>query len=166
MKDNTYVIPAVDFYIIKTPEEMEKDSNLSQADARYRFNRLIEKEKKLDMVPLDAVDGLTVSEMASTLNIEKYFLIAAVSNFDGEIKSPDRREIAHYTTVFDNVMITINEEIANIEVDKVYENYIKDVYFCSTDNQKRYYCSFLEQYRYQDYEMTKQKVKEMSVFDR
>lgn len=118
------------------------------------------------MVPFSAVDGLTVSEMATALNIEKYFLIVAVSNIDGEIKEvPNKNELVHYTTIFNDVMITVDEKTANIEIDKVYENYIKDVYFCSTDYEKRYYRSFLEKYRYQDYEKTKQKVKEISMFN-
>ena len=78
---------------------------------------------------------------------------------------PNKNELVHYTTIFNDVMITVDEKTANIEIDKVYENYIKDVYFCSIDYEKRYYRSFLEKYRYQDYEKTKQKVKEISMFN-
>jgi len=44
MKDNTYVIPSIDFYIVREPEEY-KGSDLSSADARSGFNRLILEQK-------------------------------------------------------------------------------------------------------------------------
>lgn len=158
MKDNTYVIPAIKFYILKEPENLS--STLNEEAVAFEFNKMIN-ETRLTLIPFSDVDGLTVSELALSLHIKKYFAIAAVNVYDGQFIIQKGSVPSKGFSFFDSVIFSLSDDKMNVEVDKMFETYIEGVYSNATDRQKRIYNSFLEQYRYQDYEKATQKIKEI-----
>lgn len=158
MKDNTYIIPAIKFFIVNEPEELKNKRNFN--------NYLLEFQRKIDisditLIPFDQVDGITVAVMQEALNINKYFAVMAALDIEqchvygGNIIS--NRKICNLKTI----VFPIKEDILDTPVDKVFENYIENSYFSVSENERMIYNSFLEKYRYQDYNKTKEKVKQI-----
>ncbi len=158
MKDNTYIIPAINFYILKEPKGLRVPS--TNATIKYQFNEQINKQNYC-LVPFEEVDGLTVSEMKSSLGIENYFAIVAVNEVHKQVIVGGNKYIRNGFSFFDMATFSLTADILNIEISKLFERYIQNSYSNLNDSQKRLYCAFLEKYRYQDYGKTKQKIKEI-----
>lgn len=74
MKDNTYIIPAVDFYI--------GISNFSTAD--FILKEL--KDGKTKLIPFECVDGLLVEDLGFLFS-EKGFIVFAINKLKLDNKS-------------------------------------------------------------------------------
>lgn len=159
MKDNTYVIPAIKFYILKGPEDL--DDTLSDEIVDYEFDRMMKKGEPT-IIPFSNVDGLTVFEMATSLRIDKHFAIAAANVCEEKSVTDSGIKIDKVFSFFDLVRFSLTDDKMDVPVDKMFETYIEGVYSSASDKQKRIYHSFLEEYRYQNYEMTKAKIKEIN----
>lgn len=163
MKENTYIIPAIKFYILKEPRNLskvEKREALSDATVCCEFNKIIEEANTI-LIPFSEVDGLTVSEMASSLSIRNYFAIVAIHEYERKILTPAGMTLDKNFRFLDTRIFSITEDKKDVPVDQMFETYIKDIYPSASNKQKRIYHSFLEQYRYQDYEQTKMIIKEI-----
>lgn len=95
--------------------------------------------------------------MKEVLNINKYF--AVMASLDIEQchvyggNSISNRKICNLKTI----VFSIKEGILDTPVDKIFEN----SYFSVSENERMIYNSFLEKYRYQDYNKTKEKIKQI-----
>ncbi len=144
MKDNTYIIPAVDFYI--------GISNFSTAD--FILKEL--KDGKTKLIPFECVDGLLVEDLGFLFS-EKGFIVFAINKLKLDNKSGFANNILD--------MVILKKEdidlIKNKTIDKVVEDIYESKYEKASLRTRRFYNSFFEKYQDGDYNKTKERVKKL-----
>lgn len=173
MKDNTYVIPAIQFYILKGP--VVDFSSFTKEEIVGKLNLAL-KSGNASLIPFENVDGLTVKEMIDCLQIKEYFAVVAAATFtekrinNHEVQTEKTNinilSAAIFNTSADELKCGISVfDVKNDEldqtVDRLYQSYIERSYCYDEPRTRSIYNSFLEKYQYQDYEQTKKKKREI-----
>ncbi len=154
MKDNTYVVPAYQFYVLKVQERID---NFSKEQALSYFSRKID-EKYYSLISFDEVNGLTLEEVRNSLRTGKYVAIATVVVTNERfIESNMACRVPSYA--FLDIVVFDTEITSDMEIGKVMEKHIETGYADFSEKQKRIYHSFLEKYQCNGYEDVKTKIK-------
>lgn len=137
MKDNSYDIPAMKFYIVIPPYSGGLDLTIIDGNLG---------------IPFENVDGLNVQEVLELFHISSFALISATSYrdqcFQEHVKSILQLNFGHKYL----------EDRLDMRIDKVYEEALranKDI----NKNAKRTYACFLERYQGKEYQEIKQLLK-------
>jgi len=154
MKQNSYIIPAVQFYILKVKEDLNR---YSPEEAMKKINKEIERQD-FSLVSFDEVDGLTIEELKDSIHAGKYIAFTAVVlTNEYYIKRNLASRVPNYYLIDTAVFNT--EFYSDMEIGKRIEQYIETDYASFSTQKKRIYNSFLEKYQYNGYEEVKEKIK-------
>lgn len=144
MKENTYIIPAIDFYIVKPNDSFE-----SFEDAEFKI-----KQGRVSLIPFGYVDGLLVDELINNFGLTNNFLFCAINMVD--TIGGDRYMNILHTSFFNTNSL---ENQMNCQIDKVIEQLYSNSYHTVSIRSRQIYNSFFERYQDGDYEKTKQRIK-------
>lgn len=146
MKDNTYIIPAVDFYVgiseFGTPDNIFKEL----------------KEGKIKFIPFECVDGLLIEDLGFLL-LEKNLIVVAINKLNF-YKGENKQVINNVL----NLTVFNKEELDSLKektIDKVVEDIYESKYEKASLRTRRFYNSFFERYQDGDYNKTKERVKKL-----
>lgn len=146
MKDNTYIIPAVDFYV--GISEFETPDNI--------FKKL--KEGKTKLIPFECVDGLLIEDLEIFL-LEKILIVVAINKLNF-YKGENRKVINNVLnlTVFNKEELdTLKEKTIDKIVEEKYELFYKEAPL----RVRHIFNSFFEKYQDGDYDKTKERIKKL-----
>lgn len=81
MKSETYIVPAIKYYLVKLTEEAEEYiKNVGEDLEEYSDHKLL--KKGTYFIPFKEVEGLTVGEIAQLLEVNNYFIVIARTEID------------------------------------------------------------------------------------
>lgn len=154
MKHNSYIIPAVQFYLLKMPQlAYSYPMDYLKSVLANQIER-----RNFTLIPFDNINGLTGEEIAKCFHLDKYFAIAPAVVADEYYISGAQKNTSFNISFLDGIIF--NKDIdETMEIGQRMENYIFRNYNSFSDKQKRIYHSFLEQYQYDGYESAKAKIK-------
>lgn len=135
MKENTYIIPAIDFYIGEVSDGMGLLPDT--------------------FIPFEKVDGMSVQELVDSLELDDFFAFyaASASTFRG------------YRNVMDKTIISVEKLLwatnGNKTIDKVIEEIYESRYQDASKREQEIFNNFFERYQDKNHEETKQRVKRL-----
>lgn len=146
MKDNTYIIPAVDFYVgiseFGTPDNIFKEL----------------KEGKMKFIPFECVDGLLIEDLGFLL-LEKNLIVVAINKLNF-YKGENKQVINNVL----NLTVFNKEELDSLKektIDKIVEEKYELLYKEAPLRGRHIFNSFFERYQDGDYNKTKERVKKL-----
>lgn len=143
MKNNTYIIPGIHFYIV-----IPKNSDLSLEQFRLEILK-----SKGQFIPFEQIDGLTIGEMSNALNINIGFAFCAASH----IKSTDGNSKLHVLDTLFFPMEYIKKQ-KDFTIDKVIEKNYEHRYITESNRYRQIFNSFFQKYQDDSYEKTKDRI--------
>lgn len=147
MKENTYIIPGVDFYI---------GISINYNCEEYIIEEL--KANRLQLISFKNVDGLLIEDLYLPNNA-KSLIIVAINN----IESSNGKEKNTIKNVLD--MFSIKKEdldsIKDKRIDKVVEEEYEIRYKKASLRKRRIYNSFFERYQDENHQKTKERIKKL-----
>lgn len=148
MKDNTYIIPAIGFYVVVP---MFKCYRIEEINIQM-------KENVCFYIPFSQVDGLTLEEL---LNIEQFqngFSVSAINRI--ECFEPDTNVLIRNEVdkLFFPCIEKIQDSEKNKRIDKIVEENYELMYSDANDEKRKIYNCFFEKYRDGSYSETKKRI--------
>lgn len=149
MKDNTYIIPAIDFYVV-IPKEGEQFFSLENM-----FKKMLKGHCRF--IAFENVDGLTIKELLIFNSFSNGFSVCAVNR----IEYNENGEVIKLNNVLDSLFFpsSIIETLKDKTIDKIVEENYELRYKEADLKNKRYYNSFFEKYQDGSFEKTKERIK-------
>lgn len=152
MKNNTYIIPAIKFYIAIPLNKGDEFSSLDNVKQKLSNN-------ECQLIPFDQVDGLTIEEIITLDGFSKGFAVCAINKMEAKAKT--------YTNITSNVLNILFfpkklDCATNKTIDKVVEEEFELKYNEADPQTRRIYNSFFETYQDNSYEDTKERIKKLS----
>lgn len=152
MKDKTYIIPAIDFYVLipentlGTPDEI--CNNVS--NGRYKV-----------MIPFEKVDGLLLGELMEIPLFADGFVISAINHIDIKENDTDYKIKSTYANFFIQNKSDIPKIALDKTIDKVIEESYESVYTKVNERKRQIFNSFFQKYQDGSYKKTKERVKRL-----
>lgn len=156
MKENTYIIPAIDFYIVPIWSGVPEPHGI--------FEMGVSKQRFLgSFLPFEEVDGLTIQELEDVIESDTVFLFCAANVHDFGRKSGPFAGIEK--TIID-MMIFSTEKLLhatdrNKTIDKVIEEIYESRYQDASKREQEIFNNFFERYQDKNHKETKQRVKRL-----
>lgn len=158
MRENTFDIPAVQFYV---------SNGMTNCMSKLypRAKGELGNDPTIIAVPFEAVDGLVVKEFLDYL--ENYsFIRSGISISALSVSDSLKGDKVYIPLLFEKIN-KINTygytEFYNMRVDKVIEIYFEEKYNQSNEITKRIYRCFFERYIDYSYEKTEERVKKLEM---
>jgi len=151
MKNNTYIIPAIDFYVVFPRAGY---SFTKPEDVEYCIKVGMHK-----LIPFKEVDGLLISELFQISCFSNGFAvcpIAIMKTLDEKHEEQNFYNRLYILKQFKENAIGLSKTIDKI-VEETYERNYRD----ADSETRRLYNCFFERYQDGDYETTKQRVKRL-----
>lgn len=148
MKDNTYIIPAIDFYVAVP---MFKCYRTEEMDIQM-------KEDVCFYIPFSQVDGLTIKELFCIEKFQNGFSVCAINkieNFEPKNKVLVRNIV---DILFFPCIERIPDSEKNKRIDKLVEEDYELLYSDANDEKRKIYTCFFEKYRDSSYSETKKRI--------
>ncbi len=151
MKDNTYIIPAIDFYF-----GIPNNNTISDIILELKY-------EKVKLVPFENVDGLLIEDLEPYLS-EKGFIIVAINKLN--FYKDENKQVSNNIL---NIVVFNKEEFDSLKdktIDKIVEEKYESIYKKVPLRTRRIFNSFFEKYQDGDYNKTKERVKKLTENNR
>lgn len=149
MKENTYIIPGIDFYIGTSIHCNNEDNILRDIQ-----------NMKIPLIPFNKVDGLLIEDLYIP-NDAKSLIILAINRIESN------RGITIQNVL--DLLIFKKEGLASIKnkaIDKVVEKEYEMRYEKASLRKRRIYNSFFEKYQDESHQMTKERIEKLTENNR
>ena len=155
MRENTFDIPAVQFYVSNGMTDCT-------SELYPRAKGELGNDPTKIAVPFEAVDCLVVKEVLDYL--ENYsFIRSGISISALSVSDSLKGDKVYIPLLFEKINAYGYAEIYNMRVDKVIERYFEEKYNQSNEITKRIYRCFFERYQDGSYEETKKRIKRLEI---
>ena len=157
MRENTFDIPAVQFYV-------SNGMTNCTSELYPRAKGELGNDPTKIAVPFEAVDGLVVKEVLDYL--ENYSCIrSGISISALSVSDSLKGDKVYIPLLFEKIKINTYgfTEFYYMRVDKVIEIYFEEKYNQSNEITKRIYRCFFERYQDGSYEETKKRIKRLEI---
>lgn len=160
MQENTYIVPAIKFFVLFFPN-VNPSSDYKEYEQALYNNEYIR-------FPFEDIDGLTAEEVFDSLQMPTSgFMVTAGVEMQGKNAQGNQsyQNYFQYTSMFFSQKY-LQSQGTNQQIDKLVEDIFEQNYMNASPRSQKCYNAFFEKYQDKDYNKTKQRIARLTNSDR